>query len=198
MNEWVKPVTLAGQFVRLEPLEVRHAVDLFRHVDAELIKYHPKLFWVADSVEELEERIANARVTVTVQFAQCLPSGEAIGVTSYMNIETESRGIEIGGTWLAREFQQTKVNPESKFLLLEHAFDVLGAVRVALKTDERNAQSRAAILKLGASFEGILRKNLIMHDGHLRSTAYYSILDSEWPSVKLRLLDRLLPQIECV
>jgi len=191
MHEWVQPVFLTGQHVRLEPLNPRHAKDLFHHVDEQLIRYHQRLYWIAKTPEDLAELIDASNPRNTVQFAQCLPNGEAIGITTYMNIEPENRGLEIGGTWLSRTHQGTKVNPEAKYMLLKHAFEELGAVRTMLKTDERNAQSRAAILKLGAKFEGILRKNFRMHDGYMRNTAYYSILDDEWPEVKAKLEARL-------
>jgi RimJ/RimL family protein N-acetyltransferase len=115
-------------------------------------------------------------------------SGRVIGSTRFANIDVPNRRLEIGWTWLAREFQRTRANTEAKLLLLTHAFDALGAIRVELKTDALNAQSRNAILRLGAVQEGIFRKHkIIPHQGRVRDTVYFSILDTEWPAVKDRL-----------
>ena len=114
-----------------------------------------------------------------------------IGMTRYMTIERANRGLEIGGTWYGRAFRRTAVNTECKYLLMQHAFEVLGCIRVQLKTDLRNERSQQAIERLGAVREGVLRKNIIMPDGHQRSSVMYSIIDDEWPAVKLRLEDFL-------
>ncbi len=108
-----------------------------------------------------------------------------------MDVRPAHRGLEIGYTWIARAYQGTRVNPECKYLLLRHAFEKLGAIRVQLKTDGRNLQSQHAIEKLGAVKEGVLRKHLILPDGYVRDTVMYSITDSEWPHVKSRLEARL-------
>ena len=109
-----------------------------------------------------------------------------------MDIRPEHRSLEIGSTWIGRAYHGTKINPECKLLLLQHAFENLGCLRVQLKTDERNLQSRAAIEKLGAKFEGTLRKHMVLHDGFVRNSAMYSITDEEWPAVKERCIKRLL------
>ncbi len=114
-----------------------------------------------------------------------------VGHTSYMEIQLEHRTLEIGSTWIGRAYQGTRVNPECKMLMLQHAFETLGCHRVQLKTDERNLHSRAAIEKLGAKFEGILRKHSIMPDGYIRNTAIYSIINDEWPAVKENCIKRL-------
>jgi RimJ/RimL family protein N-acetyltransferase len=130
---------------------------------------------------------AQARGNVVV-FAQIdLAGGRAVGGTTYMNISRCDRGLEIGSTWLGKPWQRTGINTEAKYLLLRHAFEDLGAVRVQLKTDGRNLQSQAAIERLGAVREGVLRKHMCLHDGFLRDTVVYSILDDEWPAVKARL-----------
>jgi RimJ/RimL family protein N-acetyltransferase len=118
-------------------------------------------------------------------------TGQSVGVTCYMDIRPAHRGLEIGSTWIARPYQGTRVNPESKYLLLRHAFENLGAVRVQLKTDGRNRQSQAAIAKLGAQREGVLRKHLILQDGYIRDTVMFSIIAEEWPAVKAGLETRL-------
>lgn len=128
----------------------------------------------------------------TVPFCVIEPgSGRAVGITTYLDIRPAHRGLEIGWTWYGPAYRATRLNPACKLLLMEHAFERLGAIRVALKTDERNAASRAAILKLGARFEGIMRENIVMQDGFRRSTAMYSVLEAEWPPVKRGLEARL-------
>src|SRR5207237_2781887 len=145
-----------------------------------------------DSREGLEALIAadleaQARGTLVV-FAQVEPgTGRAVGGTSYLNISRPDLGLEIGSTWLGKPWQRTGINTESKYLLLRHAFEDLGAVRVQLKTDARNHQSQAAIERLGAVREGLLRKHMLVRDGYIRDTIMYSITDEEWPAVKTRL-----------
>jgi N-acetyltransferase len=118
------------------------------------------------------------------------PIGTVIGQTCYLAIRREHKGVEIGGTWYAPNYHATKVNPACKLMMLEHAF-ACGAQRVELKTNANNARSRAAILKLGASFEGIHRRHMLQQDGSWRDTAWYSILADEWPNVKTGLEARL-------
>ena len=108
-----------------------------------------------------------------------------------MDIQAVHRGLEIGGTWYAPEHQRTAANTEAKFLLLRHAFEVMGCIRVQLKTDLRNERSQRAIERLGAVREGVLRDHILMPDGHRRSSVYYSVLDHEWPAVKARLEKKL-------
>ena len=118
-------------------------------------------------------------------------SGAPVGVTTYMEIRPAHRGLEIGSTWLARPAQGTAINPEAKYLLLRHAFETLGAVRVQLKTDGRNLQSQRAIAKLGALREGVLRRHMILPDGYIRDTVMFSVIAEEWPAVKAGLEARL-------
>lgn len=120
-------------------------------------------------------------------------TGRLVGSTRYMDVQAANRGVEIGWTWYARPLWGTKVNPESKYLLLRHAFEDWGAIRVTLKTDLLNVHSQAAIRKLGARFEGILRQHRVRRDGTLRDTVMFSIIDSEWPTVRDRLLERIGP-----
>jgi len=114
-------------------------------------------------------------------------TGRAIGASRYLDIQRAHRSVEIGGSWYGRAFQRTAVNTESKYLLLRHAFDDLGCIRVQLKTDGRNERSQRAIERLGAVREGVLRHSMIMPDGHIRDSIYYSILAEEWPGVKAKL-----------
>jgi len=121
-------------------------------------------------------------------------TGQAVGVTSLMDIRRGDRGLEIGGTWLTPRVWRSAVNSECKYLLLRHAFEVLGCIRVQLKTDSRNTRSQRAIERLGAVKEGVLRKHMILHDGYTRDTVMYSIVDDEWPVVKARLEATLKPE----
>ena len=114
-----------------------------------------------------------------------LKSSRVAGATRYLNIAPEHRSLEIGGTWYGLEFQRTAVNTECKYLLLKHAFETLGYIRVQFKTDLRNTRSQVAIERLGAKREGVLRNHMIMPDGKYRNSVFYSILDREWPEVKL-------------
>ena len=116
-----------------------------------------------------------------------LAEGRVVGATRYHSISFANRSVEIGFTWYSPRFWRTGVNTECKYLLLTHAFERLGCIRVEFKTDARNARSRAAILRLGATEEGTLRSKVIMRDGHRRDSVYFSILDREWPAVKKRL-----------
>jgi RimJ/RimL family protein N-acetyltransferase len=119
--------------------------------------------------------------------------GKAIGSTRYGNIDRTHHRVEIGWTWIAAPWQRTAINTEAKYLLLKHAFEKLGCIRVELKTDSLNERSRAAILRIGACEEGTFRNHMITSTGRFRHTVYFSILDSEWPEVKSRLQARLLP-----
>jgi RimJ/RimL family protein N-acetyltransferase len=116
-----------------------------------------------------------------------LASGQVAGATRYLNILPKDRGLEIGGTWYGVEYQRTAVNTECKYLLLRHAFETLGAIRVQLKTDLRNLRSQQAIERIGGKKEGVLRYHMILPDGRYRDSVFYSILDVEWPDVKTRL-----------
>jgi N-acetyltransferase len=117
-------------------------------------------------------------------------SGRVIGSTRYLNIEPAHRRLEIGYTWLAPAWQRTAINTEAKLLMMEHAFERLGAVRVEFKTDARNEKSRRALLGIGATEEGIFRSHMIVQGGRLRDSAYYSVIAAEWPAVKCRLQER--------
>jgi RimJ/RimL family protein N-acetyltransferase len=114
-------------------------------------------------------------------------SGELAGSTRYLDIQPLHRGVEIGWTWIAPAYQRTAVNTHAKFLLMRHAFETLGAIRVSLKTDSRNERSQRAIERIGAKREGVLRNHYIMPDGYYRDSVYYSVIDTEWPMVKERL-----------
>lgn len=185
-------VTLGNEIVTLEPLELRHAPDLQAAIDDQIFAYMPMRSSVKTPSEVRRYVEFQRNRPDTIAFAVIdNGTGKAIGSTSFMSIRAEHRGLEIGSTWITRSARGTRINPAMKHLMLAHAFDVLGAIRVELKTDARNLQSRSAILKLGAQFEGILRHHLIMPDGHLRDTAVYSITRDEWPRIDAALLDRM-------
>ena len=116
-----------------------------------------------------------------------LASGCVAGATRYMEIQMAHGGLEIGGTWYGAAYRRTHVNTDAKYLLLEHAFETLKCIRVQLKTDSRNERSQRVIERIGAVKEGVLRNHMVLPDGHVRHSVYYSILDSEWPTVKVRL-----------
>jgi len=118
-------------------------------------------------------------------------TGRAVGMTRYLNIEPENLALEVGGTWYGPAYQRTGVNTECKLLIMQHAFEQIGANRVQLKTDLRNIRSQRAIERLGAVREGVLREHMVLNDGYIRSSVYYSILASEWPGVKLHLIELL-------
>jgi RimJ/RimL family protein N-acetyltransferase len=120
-----------------------------------------------------------------------LATGMVVGTTRYLEIQLENRALEIGGTWYTPDYQRTAVNTESKYLLLRHAFETLGCVRVQFKTDLRNERSQKALERIGAVKEGVLRNHMILPDGSLRTSVFYSILDGEWPGVKSLLEEKL-------
>src|SRR5712691_1168599 len=175
-----QPITLTGRHVRLEPLQPAHAADLFAalSVDPTIWRWWREvpptdLDGMRDFVAATLKEQADGSV---VAFAQIdLRSGRAVGMTTYMSISRPDRGLEIGATWLGKPWQRTGINTEAKYLLLRHAFEELGAARVQLKTDRRNLQSQAAIERLGAVREGVLRKQMLTRGGVLRDTVIYSI-----------------------
>lgn len=185
------PTVLQGENARLEPLEARHAEGLFAiGQDEKIWRYllRPKLASVGDAQFFVEEARKVAATGTQIPFAIIdQRSNRVAGSTRYLDIRPNDRAIEIGYTWVGSDFQRTAINTECKYLLLRHAFEELGAVRVTLKTDGRNEQSQRAIERLGAVREGVLRKHMMVWDGYIRDTVYYSILDSEWPEVKRRL-----------
>jgi N-acetyltransferase len=185
-------ITLAGRFVRLEPIEERHRDDILAAAaqDPETFRYlftdlsRGESVWPAYLADALRDEYVS---WVTVDAA----TGRAIGSTRFLDIAPEHGRLEIGWTWIAPSHQRTATNTEAKLLQLSYAFDELGATRVALKTDERNERSQAAIARLGAVREGVLRHQFRMPDGFMRSSVYFSILADEWPAVKAGLVHRL-------
>ncbi len=194
-----KPVVLEGRVVRMEPLAKHHAGALFvASQESEIWRWLPiPMFPSVAAVEAwITEAVMEQEGGGTVAFATVRKSdGVPVGSTRYLDIRPPHRALEIGWTWLACEVQRTAVNTEAKFLMLQHAFEQQGAVRVQLKTDERNERSRAAISRLGAVFEGILRNyQTRVHDGYVRNTAMFSITAAEWPVVKAGLVGKMAGQ----
>jgi N-acetyltransferase len=193
----VTPVTLEGRHARLEPLAKEHLAGL-----AEVGLEEELWRWIPTAVRTREEMAAYIETALEEQQSGVsLPfaivekaTGRTIGSTRYGNLDRTHHRVEIGWTWVAREWQRTAMNTEAKYLLLKHAFESLGCMRVELKTDSLNEKSRAAILRIGAKEEGIFRNHMITASGRIRHSAYYSIIDSEWPAVKARLEVRLSPQ----
>ena len=192
----LEPVTLAGRIVRLEPLELAHVPAL-----AEVGLDPPVWQWTtarprseADLREWAETTIRNREAGTELPFVTLEAStGRPIGSSRYLNIVLEHRRLEIGWTWVAPPWQRTGANREAKLLMLTHAFETLGCRRVEFKTDSLNEPSRRALLGIGSTFEGIFRNHMVMPDGRMRHSAYYSVIDDEWAAVKARLeglLDR--------
>jgi RimJ/RimL family protein N-acetyltransferase len=194
LEAWTGSPVLEGERVRLEPLDERHvpgllaaATDpatwtwLFERLDDEAVLRA----WLADA---LRARDAGTELPFATLDAR---TGRVVGSTRYMAIVPAHRRLEIGWTWLAPAAWGTGINVEAKLLLLTRAFEALGAMRVELKTDARNERSRAAILALGAQFEGVFRKHMRMADGRIRDSAWYAITEDDWPMVRARLVARL-------
>ncbi|MGE5123709.1 MAG: GNAT family N-acetyltransferase [Acidobacteriaceae bacterium] len=191
----IEPVVLTGKTVRLEPLGEGHISGLAK------VGLEPKIWdfmrygkveteeqlgqWVRELLE-LQARGTDLPFAV-IQRA----SGNPIGCTRYLNIDPANRSLEIGGTWYGLAYQGTLVNTECKYLLLMHAFDVLGCVRVWFKTDQRNTRSQHALEKLGVIKEGVLRNHMILPDGYIRNSVVYSLLPEEWSQVKGQLEAKL-------
>ena len=183
-------VTLEGRLVRLEPLSFDHVPRLAEvAMDPEIWRWT-----IARPTNEDELRawaaaaIAAREAGTELPFATIdIASGRPIGSSRYLNIVPEHRRLEIGWTWLARAWQRTGANREAKLLMLEHAFDRLGCRRVEFKTDSNNEKSRTALLGIGAMFEGIFRKHIVMPGDGVRHSAYYSVIDDEWPDVRAGL-----------
>lgn len=191
----VSPVTLKGKHVELEPLKPSHSDALFTAAaDGDL--WTSDLTIVPASPEAtdayISEAIEGQEAGVYLPFAIIhRPTDRLVGTTRYRAINPRHRRLEIGSTWLAKSAQRTAVNTEAKLLLLEHAFERLNCLRVEFLTDALNHQSRAAIERLGATFEGILRMHMVMPSGRSRDSACFSIIESEWPSIKKRLESKL-------
>jgi RimJ/RimL family protein N-acetyltransferase len=191
----VAPVTLTGRFVRLEPLTLAHGDALAAFA------YEPSIWsWMPTRALDrgaldawIAEALAAERAGTALPFATVLLAEKrVVGSTRFLNIAPRDGRMEIGATWIGAPYQRSAVNTEAKLLMLQHAFETLGATRVELKTHSENVKSRRAIERIGARFEGIHRKHMLHHDGSRRDTAWYSIVDDEWAAVKARLSEMML------
>jgi len=186
----VNPVTFEGKIVRLEPVTLDH-VDGLWHAGRfpEVWQMRPfPVHSVDDMRQQVEAAIATADAGSLFMFATVdAASNRVIGSTSFCNIDLPYRRLEIGGTWLTPAWQRSPANTEAKYLQLCHCFDELGCIRVEFKTDSRNMRSRAALARIGAVEEGTLRRHVVLPDGYVRDSVYFSVVDHAWPRVKERL-----------
>lgn len=188
------PVTLAGRHVRLEPLAQSHYEALSAaSADPALFRYYPVDYAGATGMKAFFADALSSRDKGTaLPFAiVALGEGTAIGSTRFGNIVREHRRAEIGWTWLAPRHQRSGINTEMKYLMLRHAFEALGLMRVEFKTDSLNEKSRAALLRIGATEEGTFRNHMLMPGGRIRHSVYYSVTSDDWPRVKQHL-ERLM------
>lgn len=196
MNDvWYDRPVLSGRYVRLEPLTLDHAEGLFeagKDPDVWTWLNEAQPATVGEMRAQVEKALADHEARLRVPWVQIdAVTGEVAGTTSYYDVTPEHRGVAIGHTWLGARWHRSGVNTEAKLLLLARAFDDLGALRVTWHTHSENARSRAAIERLGARFEGIHRRHRIRHDGSLRDTATFSMIDTEWPGARDALRARL-------
>ena len=185
---WPAPVTLKGQHATLAPLSQDHAADLASSVG----DLHKLWYTAIPSPEgmgaEIDRRLGLVGKGTMLPFAVLDPSGRAVGMTTYMNIDAANKRVEIGSTWMSASVQRSHMNTECKLMLLTHAFDNLCCIAVEWRTHYLNVQSRRAIERLGAKLDGILRAHMVMPNGSLRDTAVYSVTAAEWPAVETHLL----------
>ena len=191
----VQPVRLTGSIVRLEPLSEAHVPELaVVGQDESIWQFLPygNINTEAKMSEHVKMLLARAAQGTDLPFAVVLlESNKPLGCSRYLEIREEHRALEIGGTWYGRAYQRSGVNTECKYLLIKHAFETLSCIRVQFKTDARNLRSQKSLERIGAVKEGTLRKQMISADGHVRDSIYYSIIESEWPSVKAFLEEKL-------
>jgi RimJ/RimL family protein N-acetyltransferase len=192
----VQPVTLEREAVRLVPLSREHIPLLWeaaRNDLADIFRWIPyRVQDYADIEQMVLKALGEQNHGVSLPFATVeRSSGTVIGSTRFMNIDVPNRRVEIGSTWIAPAWQRTAINTEAKYLMLSHAFDQWGCIRVELKTDALNQKSRNAILRIGAKEEGTFRHHMVTHSGRLRDTVYFSILKFEWPHVRCRIAEKI-------
>lgn len=184
----VRPLVLEGETLRLEPLSQEHCQGLYnRGRNSADWAFMPRACFVdqADTRQWIEQALQSPDQLpfAVVEKAK----NRVVGSTRYLTIRPEHRSVEIGWTWLGEEWQRTRVNTEAKLLLLSHAFERLGCIRVEFKTDARNVRSQRALERIGATREGSLRNHMIVQGGYYRDSVYFSVIEAEWPAVKTRL-----------
>ena len=192
---WPSTVRLVGNYAALELLDQKHEQDLRESVeDGQLYELWYATVPNADGVRlEIERRLALREVGSMFPFAVIEQSStKAVGMTTYMNIDALNKRVEIGSTWYRKAIQRTPINTECKLLLMTHAFEELNCIAVEFRTHVMNQKSRQSIKRLGAKLDGILRSHLILENGTLRDTAVYSVIESEWPAVKVNLQHKLV------
>lgn len=190
----VAPVTLVGEYVCLRPLSIDDVAGMARvGLDPELWRLQIRKIGTEDEMRAyVQTALDEAAAGTALPFVIVDRKTDAIiGSTRFADIVKEHRRLEIGWTWLAPTYQRTAANTEAKLLLLTHAFENFGVMRVTFKTDALNARSRAAILRIGAVEEGTFRKHMLCDDGRVRDSVYFSIVDTDWPRVKRTLQERL-------
>jgi N-acetyltransferase len=190
---WIEPVTLEGRHIRMEPLSPAHVPALWAATAQDIYRFKPYAVRSEDDMHGFVARLQDVYATgeglgfATVDRA----SGVPIGSSSYFAADAQHRRVEIGGTWVTPQRQRTPVNTEAKYLMLRHAFESLGCLRVEFKTDRLNEKSRRALERIGAVEEGTFRNHMVMPDGRIRDSVYFSIIAAEWPTVKALLEDFL-------
>jgi N-acetyltransferase len=190
---WLEPVILKGAHARLEPLSHQHLDGLTEAVkDGELWKlWYTLIPRPEDMSKEIERRLSLQAAGSMLPFTVFDAAGKIAGMTTYMNVDAANRRVEIGSTWYAKSVQRSALNTQCKLLLLAHAFDKLGCIAVEFRTHFFNQQSRRGIERLGAKLDGILRNHQVATNGTLRDTVVYSIIASEWPTVRAHLTYQL-------
>lgn len=184
---WPEPVTLKGAHVTVAPLSFEHAKDLARAAEGLQGLWYTMIPPPDAVADEIEARLAKQTAGSMLPFALLTPDGQAVGMTTYMNIDATHKRVEIGSTWISKAVQRSGLNTEAKLLMLSHALDPLGCIAVEFRTHAMNHQSRRATERLGAKLDGILRNHMVMANGTLRDSAVYSILPTEWPAVRANL-----------
>lgn len=190
----IEPVVLEGSHVRLEPLSPNHHAQLCEvGFDDDLWRYTGSAVRTREDMRVYIETALkwHAEGTALPFAVISKAAGRAVGSSRYAAIDRANRRLEIGWTWYGRDWQRTVVNTETKYLMLRHAFETLGCIRVEFKTDALNERSRRALLRIGAREEGVFRNHMIMPGGRIRDSVYYSIIDAEWPEVKTGLENKL-------
>ena len=194
MSIWPADISLSGKFSRLEPLCMDHLQDLqVAAKDGDLhLLWYTMIPHADDMAAEITRRLALRETGSMQPFAVIdQSSGHAVGMTTFMNIDAANMRVEIGSTWYAKSAQRSPINTECKLMLLGHAFEQLDCIAVEFRTHFVNTQSRDAIERLGAKLDGVLRNHMVMANGSLRDTAVYSIIQTEWPTIKAHLQFKL-------
>jgi len=190
----ITPVILQGNYIRLESLSLEHLDGICEvGLDPEIWRWAPVPITTREEMRNYVETALRWQVEGTaLPFATVLnETNQVVGSTRFANIDRANKHMEIGWTWIGKLWQRTAVNTEAKYLMLRHAFEELGCIRVEFKTDSLNQQSRNAILRIGAKEEGTFRNHMIIQDGRYRHSVYFSVIDSEWADVKRRLEEKL-------